>query len=423
MRRLLLGTAPFLCLLHTLGADLPSDSVINDHSLSKQRQENLLRIIEQALNSKQIQAVQPYLAKDFKIGKFSGVTASNILNEVVSHYPRVIESFTITSINDEGKGMTRINSIFKSSDGDLIYNFLVTPDGCFKELNILKEELFKPSLVRSPAQFEIPIELKQNLILTQGAVNGRKGLFLVDSGSDTMSLNSLCFSAESASRPTTLSLDVSSVKVASGQLHVETFSLGPLEIKGFDVPLEDLSGIEKALDSKIIGIIGFDQLSLFELKFDIKNRNLGFLALKANGEPLTTAEPLRRDEISFEMGGHLPVLTCTSGTQVLRCALDSGVGITSIDLNLQNQLSDHVHFIESGNFVTVNGVNKGKDFYALDQLSFNQLDFHGVSITFVDFSSLSDSISDHFDGIISFNLLKDKVFSVNYKRKVIYIYR
>jgi len=240
--------------------------------------------LSKALNAKDYSTLEPYLTNDLSVGSFSGATAVVVLKQVVGNYPRHINSFVITTVQNGQNDTARVTAIFKCSDGSRQYNFLITNAGLFKQINIVRSRpAFSPLHIRGPFEAMLPFQVKDNLLFIRGTVNGITGLLFVDSGSDNMTVNRSCFTVKDQPKSGILSLDFNGAQVTAGTLHVKDCNLGSIRMIGFDVPIEDLSKLEEALGLKLLGIIGYDQLSLFEIKFNFKSQELTFYRLSDNG--------------------------------------------------------------------------------------------------------------------------------------------
>lgn len=383
----------------------------------------LLEILVQTLNERDYARIGTYLDNEIRVGSFSGTTGHRILREIVDNYPRHIYGFEIISEQTEAAG-TRIFSSFRTSDGDQKYDFLITPEGQFRELNIvIVGSDFTAGQFSFPSEMEIPFQRIGKLILVQASVDGKPGLFLVDSGSDHMALNSVHFSLDTTP-PQALSLDIGGMKLFSGSTHIREFKLEDLLIRDFDVSVQNLTSLEEVLGIHLLGIIGQSQLVRFETKFDFATQKMTLYSLDDCGNRLNSSKATYAcSEMPFELLRHLPLIQITVGNETLKVALDSGVTIDVLDANLEDRIGRFARFNEIKEVIGLNGIRTQSSIYTVDRMLIDERRLENIVIAFIDFKGIIESIDYPLAGLLSFDVFADNPFSINYKRRKIAIFK
>lgn len=279
------------------------------------------------------------------------------------------------------------------------------------KLSIRKNKIKKGDVILSS------FELLGGLMLVEGELWNQKDSFVIDTGAPYLVINS-DFYISNLDGVTAGGIS----GAASAQLiDIDQFSLGEYQVDDFSAFVMDLSHIEKVKNRKIKGLIGADILSNYEMLIDYDNKLLTMFKPRTT-EYHTDVYPL--DEIPFELYGHFPVISVKIGKKQYKLGIDTGA-----EVNLLNTASiDKEDFKNLGATVQskkLHGVDKEKKTVACTKISNSMINgevYDDMEFILTDISFLNNAYGIKLDGLLGFPFLKSKKFSINFKKKKLYVW-
>ena len=286
-----------------------------------------------AFNAKSVAPLQSYLTPETRVGTLPAAYTGQVLAQVFAQGTSV-ESSRLVSQTPEGAN-TRYVCAFTRKGNPVPKEFdaLLSPEGKFLELNLVKAEAkridtrFGPQDLTTPPSIEVPLRLVHGLIIVEAEVNGRRGAFVLDSGAPSLVLNQREFAAPSGQA--TLAVGgpqgVNGTVGGASYCAVQRFDWAGIGFQNKETLTLDLASIEQHLGGTVLlGLIGQNLLSQYALTLDYR---AGRVQLRKPGtaETAETAEttdgpPLLR--LPFTLRGHLPVVEATTGGQPFQMGLD-----------------------------------------------------------------------------------------------------
>jgi hypothetical protein len=382
--------------------------------------------VVEAINGKNFQILKPYISEQTKVGAIPPAYTENVLSQLLAQIGNV-EAVQLIKKEKEGEN-TRYVCSFKIGDKEREYNFLLTPQNKFLELNIVKAELkkinnqFKDAETKYPPSLEIPFRLVDKHILVQAEVDGKKGDFIFDSGSPSLFLNQAYFKT-----PDEKSITTGGAKGVSGSIgglsyfKAQSFNWSGIGFKDKEITTMNIAHLEKGLNEKeILGLIGYSVIEKYAVTFDYKNKKL-FLNL-ADSTVQNSEKPFFTAPIVLQ--GHLPIVELEVGGKTLRFAVDSGAGSNLIDKIYEAELMSALKNVEKDTLVGADNnphqVTKGVLKKAVLK---NKVDFKDMPTVFSDISHLNNGKNGKIDGILGFEFLRQYKTSLNFKGKSIEFYK
>lgn len=286
-----------------------------------------------AINGKSLELLQPHLSTETRVGALPAAYTTQVLAQLIPQFGPV-ENVRLVRQTKEGAN-TRYVCAMTRKDTEKEYDFLVTPEGKFIELNIAQASVkkigtsFSPQDLTTPPSLDIPVRLLNGLILVEAEVDGRRGTFVLDSGAPALMLNKREFPA--APGQTTLAPGgPQGVGGSVGNMSyhlVRQFDWSGIRFEQKEVPTLDLSTIEqKTGGAPLLGLIGYNLLNQYALTLDY---HAGRVLLRKPGSPAAAGTPLQ--SVPFTLRGHLPVVEVTANGQTFRMALDCGAQSNLLD--------------------------------------------------------------------------------------------
>ncbi len=266
----------------------------------------------------------------------------------------------------------------------------------------------------------LPFVKVGNLILVEAEVHGIKGQFVLDTGTPTLWLNSIYFEETAGI--------VFTDKVASinGKTHQVSILITSLKMhglkKGVDALIVDLSHIENNKGLKIMGLIGQSIFKNYEVLFDLPNYTIQLVPVDRRGNRLVEVAMVYNNEIPFEMKGHLPIFPVEINGQSLLFGFDSGAECNVINSGFAKKLSANSTWSRTAT-VSTGWETKQVMAYRIPGLKIDFLDFKPMLTVFSPLQIINDKVpGKDMDGLIGMELLIQQKISVNFRKKVLYIW-
>ncbi len=269
---------------------------------------------------------------------------------------------------------------------------------------------------------EIPITIREKLMLVPAEVNGRSGMFLLDTGASRLFLNARIF--ESRNQPFVKEVtDVNGVRQKVGDFFVKDFHWGSLQRRKFLAETVNLETAEGVLGVEILGLIGYEVLQQVELHVDYGKQRIILYRLDKKGEPVRAVADSADHRIPFYLCRYLPVIQGRFGDEgkLMRLGLDSGASLNMLHNTWQKELEAAALRRHQ---ISYHGVlsRKRVDYYTLPSLHIGgELALIHSKVAFVDLKIIRQNLL-FIDGLLSVNLFRLGVVSVNYQRKEIRIW-
>ena len=273
----------------------------------------------------------------------------------------------------------------------------------------------------SPSSIILPIELAGKLILVEAYVNGKKGNFIIDTGAESLILNSRYFygiknSEEAASNFAGQASAISHKMVRLGWP-------GQSE-KKYLATIVNLQLLESKLRVDIMGYIGYEVLKDYELVFDLPHLEVIFYKLDKKGKrySLALAHTEPSDTIMMKANGRQPFLIARFGTKNLKLGIDSGAALNLLRPGIAKKLGKH--FINAGprQVVGYDGQPATMPSGILHDLKLSQLSWPGLRTLITPLDQINKGLSIPLDGILGFEFLNSYKVAINYRKSEMYLW-
>ncbi|WBA42013.1 aspartyl protease family protein [Hymenobacter canadensis] len=286
-----------------------------------------------AINTKSVEPLQPFLSSETRVGSLPATYTPQLLAQLIPGFGPV-ENVRLVRQTPEGAN-TRYVCAFTRQGTEKEYDFLITPEARFLELNLAKASVKKIATasatleLTTPPAVTVPMRLMDGLIVVEAEVDGRRGNFLLDSGAPALMLNQREFAANSGETTATAG-GMRGVNGSMGSYSYHTtqsFDWAGIRFQNREVPTLDLSSLEQRLNGmKLLGLIGYNLLDQYALTLDYRAAQVQLR--KPDPAPAGPAPLL---SVPFTLRGHLPILEATAADQTWQLALDSGAQYNLFD--------------------------------------------------------------------------------------------
>ncbi len=260
---------------------------------------------------------------------------------------------------------------------------------------------------------QVAIEIVRGMAYVQASLDGQRGNFIVDTGSPMMVVNELP------------EKDIQRAKACSGTVAYSTTQIRQFELAGIvrnhlDALSLDISHFEDAADREILGLIGYNVLSKYEVFFDYEQKMLQLLRPRKN---YLHKEQSPIMVIPFKLEDHLPVIEVKIGEKTFRMGLDSGAAVNLIDRkhaeNLDASLYNQLDVEE------VQGLDQRvKKVHSLEikETIVDQESIASMKYLLTDLSTINQREGKSIDGLLGYPFFQNMKFSINYRNQRIYVW-
>ena len=267
----------------------------------------------------------------------------------------------------------------------------------------------------------IPFIMINNLIAVEVMLNNEKRVFLFDSGSPSVILNSKYLTKNDTTHKDTISSKGVGGSISGMDIEqIEKLEFGGIIMENQDILTLDITHLEKALETniEIYGLIGYELIKDYDLLFDYNKKELTLI----NPDFFTQ---YKNDELSdykftivpFELESHIPIIKARIGKKEYSFGIDSGSETNLINSELLPSIITHLKHIEKNTLVGADKnsieVTKG----LIKKLFIGERQFKNVPTVFNDISHLNNGYNLKLDGLMGYELLSKQKTLISYRRK------
>lgn len=392
--------------------------------------ENVVKETVNAINGYSVETLRRYLASDFECSGQKGDVADQVLNAIIGMLAQSNDSIEkYEKISDERNGdmltldYTFIYSKHAKSRTTFVFD---------KENKIKRLDLFSVTVKQADKGFKfekpqskvitVPITLtKNNMIVTQAAINGEKHNFIIDSGCPILYLNSKYFRGNDDEEGARMSSseDVNG-KISGGQdvITADSFDFNGIRANGIRVMASDLSHLEKGTD--VYGLIGYDVYKDYDLMFDYKKKTLTLIDPDYT-ETFLKERKYEYDEVPFEMSKtmrHIPLIKAQIDTVSLTLGIDCGAGNNLLDSKRWDEFESMLRRVKTTKLKGISN-DEGAEVHVgkLKSLKIGGKTFRHTQTVFNDVSHFNRNKDERIDGLIGYEILSRQKTILSYKNK------
>lgn len=335
-----------LVLLMTLTASVLACQ--SQHSNIKHTISGTIEQLQFAINSKNYDAISNYLSEDYQYEGMARPMSINILKQVIQQFPK-IESLVIdkTSLEDD---KVIVDVTIRTAQNSNEKTIILDKDHKIIRADIAalsmqghgttsynKSKKVNKNTTEDSFFKSMPFYLSESQMVVEATINGKKGNFVVDSGTPMALMLNSNFQSYEGSKSKRNPMDVSGEMSNTSEVIVESFEWNGLvfnDIKALSADLDDLGRRLKV--KSFAGTIGYAILKNYIAEFDYQDNQL---KLWTNRNLIKEHYGIKSDQIiPFTMAHHLPVIKAKIGDKEFRFGLDSGAETNMIDPSWQDDL-------------------------------------------------------------------------------------
>ena len=287
-----------------------------------------------------------------------------------------------------------------------------------------------PPIIFSKAEFinesttRIPFKTVDQLIVVEAELVGKMGNFIIDTGSETLILNSKYFDTNDPFYDTDKETNgVHGTVELVKKRYIKALSINDLNLKRLKADVIDLSHFETIKKMNLLGIIGYSILKDFEVFIDMHLNQITLTKIDKNGKRLSEkvyAETFF-DSIDFTLKKHTIVLDGFIGGRKIKLGLDTAAEYNQLNKKLPPQILSYFY---PGKKLKLTGAS-GKSIQImagkLYRFKLSDSTYFGPMKTVVtNLRKMNGAFGANLDGILGFEFFKQKRTIINYKKRKLY---
>ncbi len=269
----------------------------------------------------------------------------------------------------------------------------------------------------------IPFKIVGHLIVVEAELYGRKGNFIIDTGSEALVLNRIHFSSKYDYTKNTKSINGVNGSVDNAiEKRLQLFKLHNLTLSNIKADVIDLSHIEKSKKMNLLGIIGYSILKDYEVFIDFYLNQITLSKVDKKGSKFDQRVYLEQivDSVDFRLKKHTIVLTCFIGEKKVRFGLDSGAEFNQLNKHSSKKILKH--FKSFRRMFIVGASNKRIEVLVgkLNNVTLDADELMPMTTVLTNLSGMSAAYGTSLDGVMGYEFLRQKRTIINYKKKKLY---
>jgi hypothetical protein len=267
----------------------------------------------------------------------------------------------------------------------------------------------------------IPLKKFGQLIVIEARLMGKSGHFIIDTGSETMILNAVHYSAN----PRTQKMDQYGIDGKIDQVlkkNLESFTIGNLVWDNKKSDVIDLSHIEKSKKMKLLGIIGYNYLKDHEIFIDLYLDQITLTKVDENGNRLDDKVYLESvsGTLAFSLKNHSIILETDINNKTYKFCLDSGAEFNQINNRFVKQNQDDFYVIRKIDLTGMGGKISEVIVGLLKYLKIDNEEFNPMNTMLTDLSYSYEAFGTRIDGVLGYEFFKQRRTIINYQKETLY---
>lgn len=284
-----------------------------------------------------------------------------------------------------------------------------------------------PSIRSTPAasesDFTVSFRLIAKLIVLEATVQGQKGWFIFDTGVSDLIINRTYVNDKKGI--TSRYYDVSGNRLKS-RVSQYSFELESYFSTSCKASIIDIQHLENRLKVPILGIVGINVFSNYEVLLDYRAKKITFSYLNNQGDKINHPKTLNipMETIPFRTIGHLPCIALKCEGDMLNFIIDTGAAINLIGHRYSSLLQESDSNKREVNVMTLGKEKVRSKRLFLPPLFSQQHHWPFMPTTAYNLNKIHKIAvrKRKFDGVLGYPFLKYQKTAINYVKREIYLW-
>lgn len=273
----------------------------------------------------------------------------------------------------------------------------------------------------------VPFSRSGNLILIRAKADTTEGNFILDTGCPHLVLNITYFRDYPAQVSTEERGGITGSSFNVSQTQVADFSFGGNSHYRLTADLANLGNIENSKGVKILGLIGLQLLTSFEMIIDYE-RHMIYLRKASRKESPGDAHVLLQDTSQYQVvpititDNRIMVQTIIAGKK-LKLIIDSGAETNLLDSRLPDKVFEQVSI--TGRSTLMGAGNTKIDVLRgdLKQMTLGKQSLQGIPVLITNLEKTCFAYGGCVDGILAFDFLSLRKIGFNFVTNKMFIWK
>lgn len=264
----------------------------------------------------------------------------------------------------------------------------------------------------------IPLKRAGNLILLEAIVDSIRGNLILDTGSKGMVLNSIYFRQHKRSG-NMMAGGITGSAGSSGRTTIPKLQISEVTFSGVHADISDLGHIEKARNTKILGLFGLNLLSEFEVVLDLKNSVMELHRLNYYGNRVNNLQPQLGSDINITVRTtqDIMIVDAIINKRKLSFCLDTGAETNVLSSQLPNKVLETVSVFRRTTLRGVGSQSIEVVYGVMNDFSLEGKQFPGMNTIITNLTTMSESYNMRIDGMLGCDFFEKGIFSFNLRKK------
>jgi len=271
----------------------------------------------------------------------------------------------------------------------------------------------------------IPIKRVHNLIVIEAKIDTVIGNFILDTGSPYLILNKTYYREAWTVENLMASNAAGSVAEPIMRTSVHNLAIKELYFEKLTADLSDLGHIENQRGLKILGLLGVNLFTSFEMVIDLHKSVMYLHKLDKNGmvpekERLVKSEPVLK--VPFTLYRNIITLNVKVAGKDLVFCLDTGAETNALSNQVPGKIFDSFEVSKRTVLLGTGGSHTEVLFGTLNELAVGTKTFKNMHVIITKLENLGNGYGRSIQGILGNSFLVKGIISINFVTKELCLY-
>jgi len=263
----------------------------------------------------------------------------------------------------------------------------------------------------------IPFKRAGRLIIIEAAVDNQKGNFIFDTGAPYLVLNKTYF-RDYKKRSRAMAGTITGMIDEVSMVEVESLSFKGVSYENLDADLANLGRIEDVRGIKILGLLGLNLFTSFEIEIDVRNNLLRLYQTDEVGN-------CRTQPTGYECEITRPIAIydntifteCEIAGKKLRFGFDSGAETNALSSGVNKKVLETISITGRRQLSGVGDGNVEIIYGRLNDFKLGETSLLGMQTLVTNFDGMSSAYGTQVDGMLGFDFMAKGLVRINCRKK------
>jgi len=272
----------------------------------------------------------------------------------------------------------------------------------------------------NPSVTSVPFYIIGNLVIVQASVNGKTGLFIMDTGVSEIILNNRYFYG----KPTGDNFHGISGSEMEKKVNFIKINLDGFERRALAI-ITDFSALEKSCGLELLGVIGNCIFKNNEVVFDYTFKELTIYQLDKKGKRLSSKQlhMIPADTLHFTLRNGVPSVDVQVNGKLLKMSVDSGATANVMGIHELNMQHDEFMQLTEQSLIGWGSKKVIVKSRKIENIRVGNHSCPPMKTLFVNLQHFNNSHKGKkVDGILGYEFMSNFRVAINFKKSEIYLW-